>query len=96
MNIYNEQISNVLNLLSKEKKQRLDTTGNLWQDVGKQNLVLRGEMAYELGAGTLPAVSFLGVTSSKELVPTDSAFLCGQDLWQISTDTPYARITKIF
>lgn len=95
MNIYNEQISKVLKLLQAETGQRLKTNGNLWQDVGKQNLVLRGEMAYELGAGTLPAVSFLGVTSSKELVPTDSAILCGEDLLQISTDTPYARITLL-
>ena len=95
MNIYNEQISNVLKLLHSEIRQRLETKGNLWQDVGKQNLVLRGEMSYELGAGTLPAVSFLGVTSSKELVPTDSTLLCGQDLPEISTDTPYARITLL-
>jgi hypothetical protein len=95
MNIYNEQISNVLKLLNEEKGQRLETNGNLWQDVGKQNLVLRAEMSYELGAGTLPAVSFLGVTSSKELVPNDSALLCGQDLPEISTDTPYARITLL-
>ncbi|MGH4120865.1 hypothetical protein [Clostridium sp.] len=95
MNIYNEQISNVVKLLHEEIGQRLETKGNLWQDVGKQNLVLRAEMSYELGAGTLPAVSFLGVTSSKELVPTDSALLCGKDLSQISTDTPYARITLL-
>jgi len=95
MNIYNEQISKVLKLLNAETGQRLETKGIHWQDVGKQNLVLRGEMAYELGAGTLPAVSFLGVTSSVELVPTDSALLCGQDLPTISTDTPYARITLL-
>ena len=95
MNIYNEQISKVLKLLHAEIGQRLETNGNLWQDVSKQNLVLRSEMSYELGAGTLPAVSFLGVTSSKELVPKDSALLYGQDLSQISTDTPYARITLL-
>lgn len=95
MNIYNEQISKVLKLLQAETGQRLETDDNLWQEVGKQNLVLRGEMAYELGAGTLPAVSFLGVTSSKELVSTDSTLLYGQDLPTISTDTPYARITLL-
>ena len=95
MNIYNEQISKVLKLLNAETGQSLETNGNLWQDVGKQNLVLRAEMSYELGAGTLPAVSFLGVTSSKELVPTDSMLLYGQDLSQISADTPYARITLL-
>lgn len=95
MNIYNEQISNVLKLLNGEIGQRLETNGNLWQDVGKQNLVLRGEMSYEIGAGTLPGVSFLGVTSSKELVPREEALLYGKDLFQIKEDTPYARITLL-
>jgi hypothetical protein len=95
MNIYNEQISKVLKLLNEESGQKLETSGSLWEDVGGQNLILRGEMSYELGAATLPAVSFLGVTSSKELVPTDGALLYGQDLSQISTDTPYARITLL-
>jgi hypothetical protein len=95
MNIYNEQISNVLKLLNAEIGQRLQTNGSQWLDVGKQNLVLRPEMAYELGGATLPAVSFLGVTSSKELVPADGALLYGQNLSQISTDTPYARITLL-
>ena len=95
MKIYNEQISNIITLLNAEIGQKLETNGTPWQDVGKQNLVLRGEMSYELGAGTLPAVSFLGVTSSKELVPTDDAILYGQELSQISTDTPYARITLL-
>jgi hypothetical protein len=95
MNIYNEQISNVLKLLKPEIGQRLEISRKLWQDVGKQNLVLRGEMSYELGAGILPAVSFLGVTSSKDLVPSDSALLYGEDLYKISKDTPYARITLL-
>lgn len=95
MKIYNEQISKVLTLLNAESGQKLETKDTHWQDVGKQNLVLRGEMSYELGGGTLPAVSFLGVTSSKELVPTDDVILYGQELSQISTDTPYARITLL-
>ena len=95
MKIYNEQILEVLNLLNAENRKKLETKGMPWQDVGKQNLVLRGEMAYELGAGTLPAVSFLGVTSSKELVPTDYVILYGKELYEIKTDTPYARITLL-
>lgn len=96
MKIYDEQISKVLRDLKDKNSQKLDAKETpLWQDAGKQNLVLRGEMAYELGAGTLPAVSFLGVTSSKELVPTDDAILYGQDLSRITTDSPYARITLL-
>lgn len=95
MKIYDAQIENVLALLDAEKRLILNTDGGYWEDAGKQNLVLRGEMAYELGAGTLPAVSFLGVTTSKTLVPSDAACLYGQDLSHIHTDTPYARITLL-
>ncbi len=95
MKLYNEQISNVLTLLQKENGRKLITEGTPWPEAGKQNLVLRGEMSYELGAGTLPAVSFLGVTSLKELVPADDAFLYGRDLAEIKADAPYARITLL-
>ncbi len=93
MKIYDEQITKILALLNAEIGQNLDPNDGFWQDVGKQNLVLRGEMSYELGAGTLPAVSILGITSSQLLVPADQILLYGPDLTQITEDTPYARIT---
>ena len=95
MKIYDEQISKVIALLNAEIGQKLEIDSTPWQDAGRQNLVLRGEMAYELGGGTLPAVSFLGVTSSKELVASSGAILYGQDLSHISADSPYARITLL-
>ena len=95
MKIYDEQIASVLNLLSAYESQCLSVNEKKWTDVGKQNLVLRSEMAYELGAGTLPAVSFLGVTSSSALFSGDGAYLFGKDLDQIEADTPYARITLL-
>lgn len=95
MKIYDNQIVKALSLLEKEVGKGIKKDISLWEDVGKQNLVLRQEMAYELGGGNLPAVSFLGVTSSEKLVPHDSAILYGEDLSQISKDTPYARIILI-
>lgn len=95
MKLYNEQISNVIAMLAAKDGKTLDLNSTPWQEVGRQNLVLRGEMSYELGAGTLPAVSFLGVTSSIELVSGYDAILYGKDLNQIDRDTPYARITLL-
>ena len=95
MKLYNEQISNVIALLNEKEGRKLDVQNAFWPEVSRQNLVLRSEMSYELGAGTLPAVNFLGVTSSKELVSGNDAVLYGQDLDQISRDTPYARITLL-
>lgn len=95
MNIYDQQILNVLTLLKEKNSQKLDTKDVIWQDVGKQNLVLRNEMSYELGGEAHPAVSFLGVTSSKELVNSDGASLYGKNLAQINENSPYARITLL-
>jgi len=95
MNIYDAQISAVLELLNSEIARKLEMANAHWEDVGKHNLVLRSEMAYELGAGTLPALSFLGITSSSALVPEDSLRLYGDDLSQITSNTPYARITLL-
>lgn len=95
MKIYDEQILEALNLINKKNGKNLQVEESLWEDVGKQNLVLRGEMAYELGGGTLPAISFLGLTSSKDLVPMDKLMVYGNDLNQITADTPYARITLL-
>lgn len=95
MKLYNEQILKVKELLKDFPSLELDISEKLWPDVGRQNLVLRNEMSYELGGGRLPAVSFLGVTSSKELVSNQSVTLYGKDLNQIKEDTPYARITLL-
>lgn len=95
MNIYDNQILKALSLLENEMGKDIKKDISLWEDVGKQNLVLRQEMAYELGGSNLPAVSFIGVTSSENLVPKDGAYLYGKDLSEISKDTPYARITLI-
>lgn len=95
MNLYDEQISRVLGLLKGEKGRLLETGGANWEDADQQNLVLRSEMAFELGGGGQPAVSFLGITSSEALVASDQACLYGEELSQIPADTAYARITLL-
>lgn len=66
-----------------------------WQDIGKSNVVLRNEIAYELGAGNLPALSYLGITSNDSFINSDEVYLIGQDLLSIKNDTPYARLAFI-
>ena len=63
--------------------------------MGKQNMILKSEMAYELGGGTLPAVGGTFFTESKELVPEDEILLLGPDLPEITSDVAFARITLI-
>lgn len=68
-----------------------------WPDLGKNNMVLRSGMAYELGGtaangAPLPAIGITAVTANRQFVPQDEILLYGRNLSEISQDTPYARI----
>lgn len=95
MKLYDEVIENILALLQVEKGQRLDIKecDKTWSEAGEYNLILRSEMAYELGGGNLSAVSGFGITSSEQLVGGDELWLYGLDLPKLQKDAPYARIT---
>ena len=61
----------------------------------KEKLVLRSDMAYELGGGMNEAVSALAFTTDKAVVDTDGVYLIGDDMTSIDKDIPYARLTFI-
>ena len=66
-----------------------------WRDAGRQNLVLQSEMAYELGAGRLPAVSLFAATAGDEIPLGDEALLLGPDLCEMRDKGAYARIVLV-
>lgn len=66
-----------------------------WEMSDKENLILKSEMAYELGGGSNAAVSAIAFTQNEELVPEDAVYLLGDDLCEIKNDISYARITVI-
>ncbi len=68
-----------------------------WEDAGKNNMILRADMAYELG-GSEKSIYALGstvITANEALVPKDEIVLVGKDLQEISGDTSYARLTVV-
>lgn len=94
MKLYDETIRKIRALLSSEKQQLLhDATA--WPSVSDRSMLLRSDMAYELGGGSLPALGVTLVTASKDLVPGDGVFLTGTDLPEIDADTPFARIALV-
>ncbi|MBB6623332.1 carbon monoxide dehydrogenase [Clostridium gasigenes] len=97
MKPYDEFIESSLALLEGQPGHRLTVPGadETWPDAGEYNLILRSEMAYELGGGNLPAVSGLGFTSSDRLVGGDELWLYGPDLPDLQKDAPYARLTLL-
>lgn len=66
-----------------------------WQDVGRNELVLAGDAAYELGGSSLPACNCTCVTTGAELVPADEVLLIGPDLGQLHADAAFARIAML-
>lgn len=64
-----------------------------WRDSGSRNMVLRSDMAYELGGEGLPALGGTAVTEAQEGLCRDEIWLCGRDLPELTGDTPYARLT---
>lgn len=97
MRLYDESITSFYDELKELPVRRLDVTQDAvsWNDTGDKNIILRSDMAYELGGGTLPALSSLSITDSKELVPEDEILLYGPDLPDIKEDTAYARLTFV-
>ena len=94
MKLYDETIRKVRALLSSEKQQ-LPHDATAWPSVSDRSMLLRSDMAYELGGGSLPALGVTLVTASKDLVPGDGVFLTGTDLPEMDADTPFARIALV-
>ena len=95
MKLYDESIKSLLCGLDLTYATKLDIVNANWEDVGDHNLILRADMAYELGGGTHPAVSAMGVTSNTDFVSEDEVLLIGPDLKDIKEDQPYARIAIV-
>ncbi|MDC7278437.1 carbon monoxide dehydrogenase [Butyrivibrio fibrisolvens] len=95
MKLYDETIKCIMSSLDGAPLKQLDIANANWADAGDHNLILRADMAYELGGGTCPAVSAMGVTASTELVSADEVYLLGPDLSEIKEDQPYARIALV-
>lgn len=95
MKLYDEIITNWGTLLSECPVKELSVTEKVqWEDAGNANLILRSDMAYELGGSTtsLPALGGTAVTEDVNLVPRDEIFLVGPDLQEITQDVSYARL----
>lgn len=94
MRLYDKDILACKKLLEERSPYRLPTVKS-WRCTDQEALILRSDMAYELGGGTKAAVSGLGFTTNSDLVPESGVFLIGPDLPEIREDVPCARITLL-
>ncbi len=72
-----------------------DKEAGVWPDEGRNQLIFKDDMAYELGGGNLPALSGIFLTDNMERVQGDEILLIGRDLPQLAADTPYARVVLV-
>lgn len=93
MELYDTLIEEVLTLTQHAESQ--PCSKETWKQTEGFELVMKQDMAYELGSGSLPAVSGLFFTSNERLVSEDQVLLLGPDLPWLAADSPYARITLL-
>lgn len=95
MKLYDETIQKCAALLGAGESRALPLGGGDWPEVSDHNMILRSDMAYELGGDGLPAVGCTLVTASEALCPADGLTLLGPDLPEIKKDVPFARIAVV-
>ncbi len=98
MKLYDGVISDWNRLFSASEAVSLPVEKQpVWEDAGNENMVLRSDMAYELGGSStsLAALGGTAVTDAVDLVPKDEILLIGKDLPDIREDVPYARIAVV-
>lgn len=95
MKLYDEVIRDVLSILEAHPARKLALARGGWRDAGRERLILRNDMAYELGGNNRPAIGSMLLTMEKTLVSEDEILLYGSDLGEIHADTAYARIAAV-
>ncbi len=90
MRLYEEIIAQWQSLLGGFPIRSLPLSDG-WPDTGSRNMILRSDMAYELGGEGFPALGATAVTVGG--FAQDEILLCGPDLPEIRKDVPYARLT---
>ncbi len=63
-----------------------------WTEGDQNSLLFKDEIAYELGRGSLPGLAGIALTSNETVLKDDEIVLIGQDIDEIKSETPYARV----
>jgi len=102
MRLYDEVINTWSNLVQgcsnkNLKISPLDKNYDEWESADNHQMILRSDMAYELGGSTtsLFALGGTAVTSDEALVPSDEIILIGPDISEIKNDISYARLAIV-
>ena len=95
MKLYDETIQKCTALLAAGESRALPPDGGNWPERSDRSMILRSDMASELGGDGRPAIGCTLVTANESLCPADGITLLGPDLPEIQKDVPFARIAIV-
>lgn len=95
MKLYDQTINKVNNLLEQSEVRSLPVKPTTWPEVSDRSMILRSEMAFELGSNQNPGIGATIITANDDLVSGDGVFLHGKDLPELKSDAPFARIALV-
>lgn len=96
MNLYDECLDGVQKLLNEYPHRKAEISlPPSWKEADRNTILFASDTAYELGYGSMPAVSSIALTDDKEKVPCDEVIVIGDDLCDIKENSPFARIALI-
>lgn len=96
MKLYDECLDGVEELLKEFPCKREEISfPAVWKESDRNKILFGDETAFELGYGSLPAVSSIALTDDKSRVSGDEVIVIGPDLPQIKANSPFARIALI-
>lgn len=95
MKLYDKTIEQVQTLLNEARPKEIPYKESNWPDVSDRSMILRSDMAYELGQNSYPGIGLTIITADKELVPANGIQVVGKDLSEIRQDAPYARVAVV-
>ena len=96
MRLYEECMEGLGKLLRQFPVRRWKSVSGVdWPDEGRNQMIFQSDTAYELGGGTLSALSGIMFTDREEEVPEDEILLYGKDLPELTENTAYARIALV-
>ena len=95
MKLYDEIMEKTIELAAACGGHAASAADMPWQLTSERNMVLRSEMAYELGLDLNQGLGATILTDNADLVPQNEIIVCGKDLNEIDKDMPYARIALV-
>lgn len=95
MKLYDEIIGKIIALSEQSGPRKLPIASGEWPLVTDRSMILRSDMAYELGSEQKPGFGATILTDNDKLVAEDEIIVCGPDLMELKEDAPYVRCTLV-